>query len=391
VKVALSTIGKFHTFDLARELHAHANLQAIFTAYPGFKLKNERLPRELVHTFPWVRVPYLAFPYKRHLGVRLEWAWEYLDKVAFDSYVARRLEPCDVFVGLSGSALRSGIRAQRLGAAYVCDRGSSHIRAQDQLLREEHALWGIPFSGVNPRVIELEEREYAQSDLITLPSHFAVRTFTEAGISPHKLRRVPYGVDLQKFSPGQPPDPARFDVLFVGGLSLRKGIPYLIRAFRKVTHARKSLTFVGSAPPEFIGFLKARGEWDDGISVVGSIPQAQLKAYMSRSHVMVLPSVEDGFGMVLAQAMACGCPVIGTRNTGTEDVLSGDGVEGFIVPIRDPDALADRLQALADDSTLRARLSRAALKRVKDLGGWSDYGRLALSAYEEVSTFGGRS
>jgi glycosyltransferase involved in cell wall biosynthesis len=94
---------------------------------------------------------------------------------------------------------------------------------------------------------------------------------------------------------------------------------------------------------------------------------------MSRSHVLVLASVEEGLALVQGQAMACGCPVLATTATGCEDLFT-DGVEGFIVPGRDTAALADRLQQLADDPALRQRISAAALQRVKSLGGWDRYG-----------------
>lgn len=379
MKISLSTLGKFHTFDLARQLHSQGMLRALYTAYPRFKLSGEDLPSELVHTFPWLHAPFMAFP-RRHLSARINQAWEYLDRVSFDRYVSQRLPECDVFVGLSSSALRSGRAAQMRGAKYVCDRGSSHIRHQDELLREEHARWQLPF-GIDPRIIMLEEAEYATADCITVPSHFAVRSFVEAGVSHDKLRRLPYGVDLSRFQMVARPDPQRFDVLFVGAMSLRKGVPYLIQAYRKLVHAAKSLTFVGSSSPNLVEHLRKQGAWDDSVRVLGSVPQTTLKEIMSRSHVMVLPSVEDGFGMVLAQAMACGCPVIGSRNTGTEDLLSHDGCEGFVVPIRDGEAIAERLQRLADDPALRDSMSAAALKRVSGLGGWRDYGLQARQIY----------
>jgi glycosyltransferase involved in cell wall biosynthesis len=96
---------------------------------------------------------------------------------------------------------------------------------------------------------------------------------------------------------------------------------------------------------------------------------------MSESHVLVLPSIEDGFGLVLSQALACGCPIVASTNTGGDDLIT-DGVEGFIVPARDVAALAARLQQLADDPALRRRMSEAALARVKHLGGWRQYGDL---------------
>jgi glycosyltransferase involved in cell wall biosynthesis len=109
-----------------------------------------------------------------------------------------------------------------------------------------------------------------------------------------------------------------------------------------------------------------------------------LKEIMSASDVMVLPSVEEGLALVLAQAMACGCPVIASENTGASDLFT-DGREGFIVPIRDPHAIAQRLQLLADSPDLRLRMSHAAMERVKSLGGWAQYGEKMYEVFAELS------
>jgi alpha-maltose-1-phosphate synthase len=382
--IVLSTLGKFHTFDLARELHARGSLRAVFSGYPRLKLRGERLPNELVRTFPWLHAPYVAARAHGRLGVRAMHLWEYLDRVALDRYVSRCMPRCDLFVGLSSSALRSGRAAHAIGAKYVCDRGSAHIRVQDQLLREEHELWGAPYEGIDPRIVDLEEREYAESDCITLPSNFAMRSFTGAGVAADKLRRLPYGVDISRFEPTAQPDPARFDIVFVGAMSLRKGVQYLTEAYGKVTHPAKSLSFVGNVSLELIHLLKRRARWYPDTRVMGPVAQSELKHLLSKSHVLVLPSVEDGFGMVLAQAMACGCPVIGTRHTGAEDLLGADEGEGFVVPARDSEALAQRLQRLADDPELRSAMGAAALARVKQLGGWGTYGSEAMAIYEEL-------
>jgi glycosyltransferase involved in cell wall biosynthesis len=116
---------------------------------------------------------------------------------------------------------------------------------------------------------------------------------------------------------------------------------------------------------------------------MGHVPQQDLKKIMSRSHVMVLPSVEEGMACVQAQAMACGCPVIASENTGARDLFT-DGKEGFIVPICDSAAIASRLQMLADDRYLRSRMSSAALERVKSIGGWEGYGETMYQLFAEL-------
>lgn len=383
MKIALSTMGTFHSFDLARELHAKQSLVAIFTGYPRFKLKNEQLPAHLIRTFPWVHTPYMAFKGKDALGVNLLRAWEQLDRTTFDRHVVRSMPQCDVFVGLSSSTLFSGQEAKRRGARFVCDRGSSHIREQDALLREEHDLWGQPYEGIDPRVIDREEAEYDSADCITVPSTFNLRTFVRRGILPSKIRQLPYGVNLSKFHQTTPPEEGRFDVLFAGGMNLRKGVPYLLQAYKALAHPRKSLTFAGSPSPGLISLMRERGLWPEDAKVLGHVPQDQLKHLMSRSHVMVLPSIEEGLALVQAQALACGCPVIGTEHTGAEDIFE-DRHQGFIVPIRQSDAIASRLQLLADDPALRAEMSRRALIRVQSAGGWRDYGVKAQNIYREL-------
>ena len=383
MKVALSVIGKFHTFDLARELHQRDLLQGVYSGYPMFKLGNEKIPAQLIHTFPWLQTPYMAFTGRDKLGQRLLRLYEHWNRISFDRYTARNLPPCDVFVGLSGSALITGRQARQRGTRYVCDRGSSHIRAQDELLAQEHALWQEPFTGIDPRVIDREEAEYAEADGITVPSGFSARTFIEQGVPAHKVHRLPYGVNLGSFHATAQPSHQSFDILFAGGASLRKGIPYLLQAFQRLKHPRKRLFFAGAFSAEFAQKLQQLGLWSDQIQLLGHLQQTELRDRMSRSSVLVLPSIEDGFGLVMAQAMACGCPVVASENTGASDLFT-DGDAGYIVPIRRADLLADRLQQLADDPALRNAMGQRALKVVQSVGGWQRYGDEAVSIYASL-------
>ena len=383
MKVAISTLGKYHAFDLARELHARGALDSVFTGYPNFKLRNEQLPQSLIHSFPWIHSTYMAFPWKNQLPDFMISQWKYVTDITFGSYVSHNLPECDLYVGMSGTALQAGKKAHQQGMRFICDRGSAHIRVQDQLLREEHDCWGVPFAGIDMRTIDREEAEYAEADHITIPSTFAFRTFIEQGVSAKKLALLPYGVNVARFQPVTLPDEGRFDILFVGAMSLQKGVQYLVQAYQKITHPAKSLTFVGAPSPDLIALLKHREFWPSDVKVMGHVPQVELKNIMSRSHILVLPSIQDGFGMVLAQAMACGCPIIASKHTGAEDLIS-EGCEGYIVPIRDTITLTERLQNLADHPEIRASMSAQALNKIHMIGGWNTYGEKAMAIYDEV-------
>jgi starch synthase len=383
MKAVLTTLGKFHSFDLARQLHSRGALEVIYSGYPRFKLRGEGLPKRLVRTFPYLHTPYMASGWRDRLGLGFLRQWEYWDRTAIDRFVARTLPDAEVFVGLSGCGLATGKEARRRGMKYVCDRGSTHIRHQSEVLVEEHRRWGLPFPGVDPRIVEREEDEYEIADAITVPSTYVRDTFIARGLASSKVRLLSYGVDLDRFHPVGEPEPANFDVLFVGGVSLRKGVPYLLAAWHALEHPRKTLTIAGVAEPAVVERLRELGLMTDDVKLLGHVPQPRLKDLMSRSHVLALPSLEEGLAMVMAQALACGCPVVASRNTGAEDLYS-DGVEGFIVQAGRAEALTERMQALADDPSLRARMSAAALRRVRSIGGWSSYGDNAVRLYQEV-------
>lgn len=98
---------------------------------------------------------------------------------------------------------------------------------------------------------------------------------------------------------------------------------------------------------------------------------------------MVLSSIEEGMAYIIGEAMACGCPVIATENTGGRDSLT-DGVEGFIVPIRSPEAIAEKLVWLYEHPEKRRTMGAAALKRVRELGGWDTYGEGMLETFRKL-------
>lgn len=384
MKAVLTTLGKFHSFDLARQLHARGALEAIYSGYPRFKLQGEGLPRDRVRTFPYLHTPYMASGWRDRFGIGFLRQWEYWDRTSLDSFVARTLPDAELFVGLSGCGLATGREARRRGMKYVCDRGSTHIRHQDEVVRAEHERWGLHFAGVDPRIIAREEAEYANADLITVPSGCVRDTFLARGLPEAKVKVLSYGVDLERFHPAGAPAEGGFDLLFVGGINLRKGVPYLLSAFHALQHPNKRLTIAGTAEPLVVDRLRALGLLTDEIKLLGHVPQPELKLLMSRSHVLVLPSLEEGLAMVMAQALACGCPVVASSPTGAADLFS-DRVEGFIVAPGTVDPLTERLQLLADDPDLRAGMSAAALKRVRSIGGWSAYGDNAMRLYGQLS------
>lgn len=371
-RVAVGSPGRFHSFELAAELEARGLLAGLYTGHPRRTVAG--IAPDRLHTFPPSLLPTKLFSrLGLHQAERFAQPWV---AELFDWWLERRLETCDVLHCMSGFALRAHRRArERFGALTVCDRGAAHIAFQDDILCEEYARWGIRYPGIPRRIVERELAEYAECDVIAVPSSFVRRTFVERGVPAQRIEVLPLGVDLALFRP--PPRPAtRFRVLYVGGLTLQKGIPYLLEAMAPLLDGAE-LWLIGAVHDEVRPFL---ARYENRIRLLGVMPRNELRRYYGECSVLVLPSVQDGFGMVMAQAMACGLPVVATTNTGATDLYT-DGVEGFIVPARSAEALREPIALLGRDAELRRRMGEAALARMRDLGGWHTYGDAVAAVY----------
>jgi glycosyltransferase involved in cell wall biosynthesis len=373
MKVTQAVFGVFHHFELAHQLHRRNHLQQIYSTWPWARLKREGLPRSLVSTFPLLHTTdYLLNRAGLH-SPGLSSKMNARTALSFDRWTARRIAFCDAFIAISGAGLLTGRKVQDSGGRFICDRGSTHQRYQENILAEEYRRWSVPQPLAKPHITVREEEIYATADAITVPSTVAKRSFLQMGLAPEKIHVIPYGVRLDHFTRTEAPPQDSFQILFAGQVSLRKGIPYLLQAFARLKHSKKHLTIVGAIQDDIRSLLATLPTED--VTFTGSLPQPELAKKMSASHLLVLPSIEEGLALVQGQAMACGCPVLATTATGAEDLFT-DGREGFIVPGHNIDALTEKMQQIADDPTLQRRLSEAALLRVKNLGGWDQYGEI---------------
>jgi len=376
VKICIASAGPFHTFDLARQMDRRGNLEHLYTAYPSWRV--DRLPKQRVSTFPWLMAP--AMLANRFGFNRVRDGLNFPMIETFDRWMAQRVAPCDVFHCLSSFGLQSHQAARsRHGALTVCDRGSMHIEYQDEILHDEFARFGARFPGIDARIVQRELEEYALCDLIFVPSSSVMRTFVDKGVPLEKLRLNPYGVDLELFH-REPKSDRKFRVLFVGRVSLQKGLPYLFEAMAGLDAADVELCVIGALEPEMRPIM---AKYEGAFSYIGPVARGDLHKHYSQASVLVLPSIQEGLALVQAQAMACGVPVIASENTGAADLFT-DGIEGFIVPIRDTGAIREKLVALYENPAMRDEMGEAALARVRKIGGWDDYGTRAADYYRQA-------
>ncbi len=361
------------------------HLERIFTSLPWWKADKESREQGILRDR--ISCNFLIHGI-RHVGgklpgysPRLDSEFGVIQTKLFSRWVARNLPDCDAYIGISGSGLHAGRLAKNRGAGYIMDRGSAQQRWVEIENKREAERWGIPFHPTPEWLVRNEEEEQEEANLICVPSDFAAQTFVEMGTVRSKLCVVPYGVNLDEFSPVSAPRGDEFCVLFVGGARAVKGIGYLLEAFKKLNHPTKRLVFVGEIDESLRKVFEAASL--DRVEFAGCVPRREVKRYMSSAHVLVLPSIHEGFGMVIAQAMACGCPVIASTSTGFKNIAE-HGVHGLSVPTRDSVALAAAFTRLADEPGLRDAMSAACLKRVKELGGWSTYAEGMVSVAREA-------
>lgn len=220
------------------------------------------------------------------------------------------------------------------------------------------------------------------SDLVLAASEFSRTSMIRLGCAPEKIAVVPYGVDASWFE--VPPRPVPGRILFVGTVGLRKGNHYLAEAYRILRERSVDVEFRVAGPydPALVAAPLFQGP-----NYLGQVPRAQIKDEFAQADVFVLPTIAEGFGLVHLEAMACGVPVVTTPNCGS---LVRDGVDGHIVPIRDPHALADRIEALVRDRAERQRMSQNARQRAQQFT-WDDYSATLVRAILRAEASSGRS
>ena len=303
-----------------------------------------------------------------------------------DRFVARSLErhpDARAVYAYEDGALRHFERAGALGLHRIYDLPIGYWRANRRISTEEAELqpaWKGTLNSLadSDAKCALKDRELELADTVIVPSTFVRNTLD---LYPGKKKIVvnSFGVPGQVAAPREmtrADQPLR--VLYVGSLTQRKGISYLFDAVEKAGKA-VTLTIIGRK----VGHSDLLDECCTRYRWLSSIPHTEILAEMRLHDVFVFPSLFEGLALVTGEAISQGLPVITTPNSGGADILR-DAVDGFIVPIRDADAIAARLMQLHDDRALLKQMSDSALQRAAQLG-WEGYrGRIVDVVRETV-------
>lgn len=354
MNVAISTTRPFHAPLLANALVAHNAAVTMYSTAPRrfFGNMNNHVRMRLVpsvfqigmHAFNW----------------RLSANLLHLDSALYDHTAAMLLRPADLFIGWATASLASGRKAKQRGARFVLDRACPHVDFQQRIVGAEAEKTGAKWEREPDWFHERQIAEYEEADAVLAPSEYTRRTFPE-----HLRSKIVKAPLLGRCSFPADVSYKRNDVFTVGavgGQPLRKGYLYLLQAWKKLALPNARLI----VRSDFTGFpvLQELAASQPLVQVVPYV--ADIADFYRQCDVFVLPSVDDGFGMALYEAMAYGVPSIATNNCGSSELLAA-GRECIVIEPMDVQQLAGAILDFYDAEEFRYQVARAGRDAIRTL------------------------
>lgn len=407
-KVILSHSGKQHSYHVAKALNDLGYLEKFYTS-SYITSKYLQLYFNLTNDQYWTR----RFVKGVHGGkVESNWRFEFKEilyskfygqsektlnavyerDVNFDRFISLEMSKLNgnIFWGYQGSCLKSLQAAKKNGKLAVCEMATAHAPAAMRILGEErklHPEWSDSFdylefpSDYYKRLCE----EPHKADLVIGASKFTLQTLREEDVEEKKLKYLPLGFDLDRihFSPDVENLKRPFRLLYAGRVTQRKGMMYLLEALKHFKKTDVELHIIGNIHGSGRGLRGYEGMY----KLHHSVSQYDLFKQYHHYDAFILPTVFEGFGLVIVEAMAAGLPTITTAN-GIGPELIEEGKNGYIVPIRDIPAIVNAITQLLSKSEGELSQMRKAA-RVSALNfSWDAYkGRLKQFVEQDLTNY----
>ncbi|AFY34223.1 glycosyltransferase family 4 protein [Calothrix sp. PCC 7507] len=348
LKIAIVVHGRFHAFDIARELINQGHDITLLTNYPKKVVEQFGVPQQYIRAF-LIHGILTRLIHKFH-GVLATPDFEAFLHSEFSKWAAETIIKCDydvvhVFSGVAEEIFQA---LSNKSVLKTLVRGSAHIHTQFQLLSEEEKRAGVLVSKPSKWMIAREEREYQLADVVLVLSSFAYQSFISQDITPDKLKILPLGTQLKKFRPEQQVienrcrrilSEPKLRILMVGNFSYQKGAIDFVKIAELVSSSCQ-VKFVGAVVPETSELAQKNSA---NIEFIAKQPQSELPRLYAWADVFIFTSIQDGYAVVLAQAQAAGLPILATTNCSGADIIV-EGKTGWLLPIRCPTGFVERLK-----------------------------------------------
>lgn len=380
MKVTVAMLGARGHYAVPRLLHEADLLDRFFTdSYVGNKPWLESLLRAVPRSIAprgvqrWLGrkdavLPAVKVESFETLGLWYAWARSrastHRESQAVSLEAARRfnreilragLGDAPVVWGFNGASLELFRVAKAQGRRCILEQTILPAELEFSLMRGELARWpgwqpGLQLPESDSEVIQRARQEWELADCIVAGSDFVRAGLETCGVPTTRIRVVPYGVDVARFrsaEAGQRRTGEPLRVLFAGEVGLRKGVPDLLHALAMLGPGKVQARFAGR-----VALARERiAPSSEVATFLGPVPRTQMPDLYRWADVFVLPSIVEGSATVTYEALLTGLPVVTTPNAGS---IVEDRVNGFVVPIRNPGALAEAIGRYADDHSLLA-------------------------------------
>jgi glycosyltransferase involved in cell wall biosynthesis len=325
--------------------------------------------RQLSATVNLRWVPQLVPSFHFLTGVQLPRPFQRVDTAIYDHMVGLRMEKFDIFWGWASGALSAARAARRRGASFVLDRACPHVDAQQALVQSECERLGVRYQAEPQWFRKRQLAEYEEADIILVPSEYSRRSF------PPELQPKIFVAPLFGRVPNLRPAAQKrdnegigrpFTFGTVGGQPLRKGFLYLLQAWERLQLPNARLLLRTDAPLDRFPALRDLLQRLPNVEVVGYLEN--MSDFYRRCDAFVFPTLDDGFGMALLEAMTHELPCISTTHCGAAELFTPD-LDLLIVPARDTDAMAVAIESLYLSPDLRHHIKTNAREAVRRLDG----------------------
>lgn len=381
MKINIGVVGRFQAFNLAKEFKKNNTLNQLITTYPEYIVKKWGFSKKEIKTYPLLEI-------LNRIRKKI-----YFDPRKINSYINSRfakncckhLKDCDYFIGYSTSSLETLICAKKKNITTILERTSSHHTFQMNILDKEFKLIENQSYKINYINWQRALLEYELADYISVPSEFVLNTFLEKGYDRKKFIVNNFGVNLKEFYSLPNVIVERpFRAIFVGNASFRKGFHYLLKAANEIDLPNFEIWHVGTVDDEIKRFLKLN-KIKKNIIFKGPKKQDELYKYYNQCDIFILPSLEEGFAMVIFQAMACGLPVIASENTGYVDLtLINKNLKKNVLKIRNIENIKERISYYYHNPKILKLEGLENSKMIKENYSWEAYGKRYLNNLEKI-------
>lgn len=357
MKINIASTHRFHLLDLARELEKQGHDVKFYSYVPTSRCQQFGLSSQSCSCLLPLVLPFFIL---NKLFKKKSSTWCYYRNLLMDWYMSHFMRKCDIYIGLGIIYKKSFIKAQKKGAITIIEWGSKHIDAQQKILKSINSQLN------EERLNKIAREGYNAADYIAIPSDHVKKSFVEYNIPLNKLLICPYGVDIKMFSPTIL-EKDNYDIIMVGGWGLRKGCDLIIELCKQHNYRFLHVGSITDLPfPENI----------KNMTHIPAVNQKDLLKYYAKAKVFILPSREEGLAMVQVQAIACGLPVVCSKETGGRDLRESLHDKKWIIEMEEltVESLAKCIDQALTLSTTQSGIRNYAHEDINNLT-WEAYGK----------------